>query len=101
MVADSAKPSQELLTLRLLNDRFNGDLRANHVVQLLDDFVHEGPNGRHQCIVLELLDPTLRTMLAEYAGDKGRMDEVLPCGLGGTQKMFCIGDMSPQLRAYL
>ena len=27
------------------------------VAQLLDSFFHEGPNGRHLCVVLELLGP--------------------------------------------
>ena len=28
-----------------------------HVSQLLDWFYHDGPNGRHLCLVLELLGP--------------------------------------------
>ncbi|KAL7907398.1 kinase-like domain-containing protein [Trichoderma velutinum] len=30
-----------------------------HVSHLLDSFYHEGPNGRHLCIVLELLGPKI------------------------------------------
>ena len=29
------------------------------ITQLLDSFFHEGPNGRHLCVVLELLGPNL------------------------------------------
>lgn len=31
----------------------------NHVVRLLDSFIHTGPNGTHRCLVLELLGPNL------------------------------------------
>ncbi len=30
-----------------------------HIVQLLDTFKHEGPNGVHECLVLELLGPSV------------------------------------------
>ena len=29
-----------------------------HISQLLDSFYHEGPNGRHLCVVMELLGPS-------------------------------------------
>jgi serine/threonine protein kinase len=31
----------------------------NSVTQLLDSFFIEGPNGRHLCVVMELLGPSL------------------------------------------
>ena len=34
-----------------------GDLDSEYIVQLLGDFLHEGPNGCHQCLVIELLGP--------------------------------------------
>lgn len=30
-----------------------------HIVQLLDNFKHKGPNGVHECLVLELLGPSV------------------------------------------
>lgn len=30
-----------------------------HIVEILDDFESEGPNGRHQCLVTEALGPVL------------------------------------------
>ncbi|GLJ54524.1 hypothetical protein SUGI_1171010 [Cryptomeria japonica] len=38
------------------------------VVKLLDDFIHTGPNGKHFCLVLELLGDNLRTLLSHYSG---------------------------------
>ncbi|OPB41810.1 Protein kinase [Trichoderma guizhouense] len=34
-----------------------------HVSHLLDSFYHEGPNGRHLCIVLELLGPKISSVV--------------------------------------
>ena len=36
-------------------------LSSKHIVQLL---VHQGPNGQHQCLVFELLGPTVASVLA-------------------------------------
>ncbi len=37
------------------------------VTQLLDSFFHEGPNGRHLCVVLELLGPSV-----SWVGEKSK-----------------------------
>lgn len=37
-----------------------------HVVQLLDQFHHEGPNGSHPCLVLELLGPSILSETESY-----------------------------------
>jgi serine/threonine-protein kinase SRPK3 len=42
-----------------------------HVVHLLDHFYHEGPNGKHLCMVMELLSESLGSF-ATYFED-GRM----------------------------
>lgn len=39
---------------------------SSYIVQLLDSFTHEGPNGVHQCLVFELLGPTVDKVLTEY-----------------------------------
>lgn len=52
--------------LKLLNEKPGS---SKHMVQLLDSFHHEGPNGVHQCLVLELLGPTIDNALAEYTDD--------------------------------
>lgn len=47
---------------------------CENIVQLLDDFVHAGPNGYHQCLVFELLGPTVNVMVDdEYEADE-RLD---------------------------
>lgn len=38
-----------------------------HVVQLLDQFQHEGPNGTHSCLVLELLGPIISSEAESYS----------------------------------
>ncbi|KAF7301036.1 Protein kinase [Mycena indigotica] len=59
------KSVTELPVLQHLEANFSGQEEgSNHVGQMLDHFVHEGPNGRHQCIVGEVLGPTL----ASYIG---------------------------------
>ncbi|KAH6839523.1 kinase-like domain-containing protein [Chaetomium sp. MPI-CAGE-AT-0009] len=40
---------------------------TNGVVQLLDSFVHKGPNGNHQCLVFDLLGPSVETVVLDYA----------------------------------
>ncbi|KAL9638915.1 MAG: hypothetical protein Q9164_001256 [Protoblastenia rupestris] len=37
-----------------------------HIVQLLDNFEHEGPNGSHPCLVLELLGSSVGTRAEAY-----------------------------------
>ncbi|KAI9799427.1 MAG: hypothetical protein M1825_004527 [Sarcosagium campestre] len=46
--------------LRSLSDRRRG---KRYVVKLLDNFMLHGPNGFHQCLVLELLGPNLQVHL--------------------------------------
>ncbi|KAJ8610575.1 hypothetical protein MRB53_038480 [Persea americana] len=59
------RSSREVASLQRLKD-------CSHVVRLLDTFVHEGPNGSHQCIVLELLGPTINMIVDDsYQDDNG------------------------------
>jgi serine/threonine-protein kinase SRPK3 len=64
--ANSSRESQELSNLQLLKNRSKGSLSSKYIVQLLDSFVHQGPNGQHQCLVFELLGPTVTRILREY-----------------------------------
>jgi serine/threonine-protein kinase SRPK3 len=52
--------------LNYLERHSRGELSSNYVVQLLDAFTHEGPNGVHQCLVFELLGPSVDKVLADY-----------------------------------
>ncbi|KAJ5522860.1 uncharacterized protein N7503_006535 [Penicillium pulvis] len=65
MTADSSV-SRELQILKFMERHSRGALSSNYVVQLLDAFIHEGPNGVHQCLVFELLGPSVDKVLSDY-----------------------------------
>lgn len=67
--------SRELQNLNLLQRHSQGSLSSNYIVQLLDSFVQEGPNGVHQCLVFELLGPSVDRVLADYHESR---DELCP-----------------------
>lgn len=64
----TAEGSQELHNLQLLEKRSQG-MFSKYIVELLDVFVHQGPNGRHQCLVFELLGPTIDNILELYESE--------------------------------
>ena len=66
MTASATVESKELGVLRSLSTLCNGDLGSRYIVQLLDEFLHLGPNGTHQCLVFELLGPTLDRVISDY-----------------------------------
>lgn len=57
--AESSTNNRELHNLQSLCQCAEGNLGHNGIVQLLDHFIHQGPNGKHQCLVFELLGPTV------------------------------------------
>lgn len=71
--------SRELRILKCLERHSQGELSSNYVVQLLDAFTHEGPNGVHQCLVFELLGPSVDKVLSDYheSHDKLCSDTIL------------------------
>ncbi|KAL4945101.1 hypothetical protein BDV06DRAFT_219633 [Aspergillus oleicola] len=70
ITADNPQHPQirELDNFHLLESRADAEegLAANYIVQLLDEFTHEGPNGIHRCLVFELLGPSLDKIIGEY-----------------------------------
>lgn len=46
----------------------------NYIVQLLDFFSHHGPNGTHQCVVFELLGPSVDMVLEDYGEELCNLD---------------------------
>ncbi|KAJ5158192.1 uncharacterized protein N7500_007843 [Penicillium coprophilum] len=62
----NSQASNELQNLRFLGNLSQQSLSSNYIVQLLDSFTHKGPNGEHECLVLELLGPSVDTVLADY-----------------------------------
>lgn len=47
--------------LKHLKEGGPGETGYEHICHLLDDFEHEGPNGKHVCLVFELMGETLRS----------------------------------------
>ena len=74
MTADRTHQSQELHNFRALSDQSKGSLCSKYIVQILDDFLHKGPNGCHQCLVFELLGPTVNLIVNDYHGEGERLD---------------------------
>lgn len=62
MRADSA--GREVQNLKRLSE-VQHRRSSLHVVQLYDTFDHQGPNGVHQCIVLQLLGPSLGPVISK------------------------------------
>ncbi|GAB7342877.1 hypothetical protein MBLNU457_g0998t1 [Dothideomycetes sp. NU457] len=71
IAADRAGRSRELATHRALAGYSRETIEGVPIIQLLDEFLHNGPNGQHQCIVLELLGPSVDLVLADLREDGG------------------------------
>lgn len=65
MTANSENP-RELHNLKLLEKHAPEGLSSEYITQLLDTFSHQGPNGIHQCLVFELLGPSVAKVLDYY-----------------------------------
>ena len=63
--ADRTGKSQERSVLRALAQCKSFDTGPKYIVRLIDDFMHEGPNGYHQCFVFELLGPTVNRLVSD------------------------------------
>lgn len=77
--AERTKQSRELQILRALAQCSNNNPGSEHIVRLLDDFLHEGTNGCHQCLVFELLGSTVITMVndAHHFGERLDTDVII------------------------
>jgi serine/threonine protein kinase len=70
LVAKATDMSNELKILRYLAQKA-GPKASEHVTELLDEFKHTGgPNGIHVCLVLELMGPSVNTMLEQLPAFK-------------------------------
>lgn len=68
------KNSRELSFLQNLTRLPRDAQCSKFFVQLLDHFVHEGPNGFQQCLVLEMLGPTIASDVIDSSTLGERMD---------------------------
>lgn len=66
--------SRELQNLNFLERQSRRGLASNYIVQLLDAFTHKGPNGVHQCLVFELLGPSVDKVLSDYHESQDELD---------------------------
>ena len=66
--------SRELENLKFLERQSRRGLSSDYVVQLLDAFPHKGPNGVHQCLVFELLGPSVDKVLSDYHESQDELD---------------------------
>ena len=69
IMAETPQPSEELRILQDLSQK-----RARYIVKLLDSFIHQGPNGSHQCLVFELLGPSVDFVVYDYHMGGDRLD---------------------------
>lgn len=69
-VAKPQKENRELEVLRALARLDSGESGSRHVMQLLDHFHVEGPNGKHGCSVLEFLGPSVTDVLEMRFADE-------------------------------
>jgi serine/threonine protein kinase len=60
-IAKVLKPSHEVTIFQHLSNA--SDISTSHVAKLLDQFNHEGPNGVHSCLVLELMGASVGSII--------------------------------------
>ncbi|KAF5000364.1 hypothetical protein FGRMN_1832 [Fusarium graminum] len=71
LVSEITESSQELQILHHLA-QVAPDEGAQHVTQLLSEFEHDGPNGKHKCLVFEPMGPSANSMVEELPQFKPR-----------------------------
>lgn len=74
LTADSSRESRELRNLRHLEKSSERSLSSKYIVQLFDSFTHQGPNGLHQCLVFELLGPSVNKVLTDYYDSEDNLE---------------------------
>ncbi|OBT63363.1 hypothetical protein VE03_07236 [Pseudogymnoascus sp. 23342-1-I1] len=74
MSAESTEKSREICNLLALSNSSQEGLAAHYIVQLLDEFTHDGPNGTHECLVFELLGPTVAFIVEEFHATSEKLE---------------------------
>ncbi|KAI9847473.1 MAG: hypothetical protein M1837_002374 [Sclerophora amabilis] len=73
--AKDSSDSNELSFHQILahhDDPRHDDENGRHVVALLDEFTHHGPNGAHLCLVLELMGPSASAFQDHLTHGRGK-----------------------------
>ncbi|KAJ7666240.1 kinase-like protein [Mycena polygramma] len=66
-LTDNDRGPDELGVMTMLRDG-PPSIGKDHVCELLDSFVHQGPNGRHVCLVLEPLGISILDVYRSFGG---------------------------------
>jgi serine/threonine-protein kinase SRPK3 len=74
---EGSKNIFELEILKHLRDANPGTSGHDRISHLLDDFVHEGPNGSHVCLVFEPMGETLQTVGTWFGHDNKCLPSVV------------------------
>ncbi|KAJ7666227.1 kinase-like protein [Mycena polygramma] len=67
-LTDEKRGPDELGIMIILRDGTSRSPGKNHIPKLLDSFIHHGPNGRHVCLVLELLGISILDVYRSFGG---------------------------------
>ncbi|KAK5167389.1 uncharacterized protein LTR77_007088 [Saxophila tyrrhenica] len=69
MIADAPADSKESEMYKLISDTPADDQAKDHVLSLLDQCDHEGPNGTHRCMVFEPMGPSVGMLMDSEDGE--------------------------------
>jgi serine/threonine protein kinase len=73
MVAKAVSSATELSILEKISSVASKDPDAQHITILLDEFQHEGPNGKHQCLVFEAMGASVASLVEELPENKPKV----------------------------
>ncbi|KAJ4984062.1 serine/threonine-protein kinase SRPK3 [Stagonosporopsis vannaccii] len=71
-MAKSPLTTKELVIMKHLTSSAPTDPRSQHIIKLLDDFQHEGPNGIHQCLILEVMAASAASLVHKLPENQPR-----------------------------
>ncbi|KZF25835.1 kinase-like protein [Xylona heveae TC161] len=70
MVSDPEKCSQESKVMEAINATGSGHPGFQHLLSMMNHFHLNGPNGTHNCLVLELLGPSVAELVERRYSDE-------------------------------
>ena len=70
LVSELWHSSQEVRILERLSQGQASHPGKKHIIQLLDQFEHEGPNGTHPCLILEPLGSSVLSEADLYSSNR-------------------------------
>ncbi|KAI9886243.1 MAG: Alanine--tRNA ligase [Watsoniomyces obsoletus] len=78
LISETSATEQESTILKHLFQLDVNHPGKNHIIELLDEFDHHGPNGLHRCLVFEAMGPSANVMVEELPEFKPRMYRMTP-----------------------